>query len=191
MRYAACLLAVFVSVVSGQTSGDSSSIRDSIARRLHTDLTNLKALPVDVSIPTLSQQCLGKRTTPRPPDCAQFDRVSDDFALATGRPQHFPTQTVAFNLVRVLVGHELDPDALWLLTSSLVDGVALADQSAAARTPASNSRAFRESAFRAYVSLLALGIEKRRAENFVGIFLNFADSASRHKAELIPPGLVN
>jgi hypothetical protein len=179
MRLVICLLTLFPAVGLAQQSNDITYDRELIVSRLNFDLARLKTVSSD---PSLLIRCriASDRSAPRPDACAPADRVRDDLALIhPRRTRQYPPEILSMNLIRVLAGRELEPDALSLLASSLVDAVTIADRAIEVRRSVSGSRPFHNSVMQVYTGLLALGIERNRAENFLSNFVRSAETLSK------------
>lgn len=178
MRLVTCLLRVLAAVASAQSPGDASYSRELAVAHLSADLANLKTLPRG---PLLRSQCpVRDPKVQRPEECGPLDRVREDLTLGRDpRSIHLPTGGLAYNLVDALAGRELEPDALSLLSNSFVDAIAIADRAVEVRTRASSSQAFRDSVMRAYAAMFALGVDRNRAERFLGTFVREAEQFSR------------
>jgi hypothetical protein len=182
---------LFVALASAQNATNDDYNRERTVLRLNADLGNLKTVPADVRVVVLSR-CIAERgtTTQRPQECGAADQITDDLVLTKDSQRRSPADGLGLQLISALSGRELEPGALLALTNSVVDMVAIADQSIAAQKAVLASRPFQESTNRARSALVALGVPTRRAEL---LLVNFAQNAENrthprpHLLEPIPP----
>jgi hypothetical protein len=189
MRTTSCILLVFATLTGAiaQTSTEPVLTREQIVRQLNHDLTNLPTIAPAANGGMALLQCkLHERDVQPSEQCELVDRLVYDFSLVGGGQRVFTGLSI--NLIQALAGREVEPDALSLLTSSLVDAVAIADQSIRALKPVSDSRAFRDSVMRSYSAMFALGLPEKLAEGILGNFVRNVDRLSGpHDVRPIPP----
>jgi hypothetical protein len=183
-------LLVLTALVGFATVASAQS-RDQIVDRLNADLTSLQSLPGDVQSIAV---CMSRTEKAQQPEqCRTADRIMDDLKLVAGRrPQVVPFIALAHNLIRALSGRESAPDALLLLSTSIVDAVEITYASRDARTPATDAPRFSDSIMRAYGALFALGVSEPQARGILQGFVSAADRSSRpHLVQPIPPAPAN
>ena len=180
---------ILAALAGAQNVPDADYSRERVILRLNMDLANLAAVPADASS-RLFVRCLSGRGAPAPAECSRYHQIVEDLWLVPGRKPRYPHSfsMLTSDLMPLLAGHDLEPGALFALTNSLVDMVAITNESTAVHEHVSSSGPFRDSMIRARNALLGLGVPRRSAEF---LLLKFAANAERWseppKIEDIPP----